>query len=70
VKRQTYFLNKYRSEDSSDESDDYADPGLNAPKRSPMRRKEKFRNKDKQTGGKHKDRKRNDRSTIRYDFDL
>ena len=70
MKRQAYFLNKYRPEDSSDESDDYSDHGLNAPKRSPMRRKEKFRNKDKNTEGKHKDRKRGYRNKIQYDFAL
>ena len=70
MKRQAYLLNVYRPGDPSDESDDYSDPGLNAPKRGPIRRKEKFRNKYEKTEGKHKDRKRNDRSSIRYDFEL
>ena len=70
MKRQIYSHHTYPLEDLSDESAGYFDPCLNAPKQSPMRRKEKFRNKDKKTEGKHKDRKRNDRSSIRYDFEL
>jgi hypothetical protein len=70
VKRKTYFLNSYLLEDPTDESDNYSNPGLNAPKRSPMRRKEKFRTKEFKTEGKNKERRRNYRSSIRYDFDL
>jgi hypothetical protein len=67
VKRKTYFLNSHPLEDSTDESDD---PDLIAPKQSPMRRKEKFRTKNFKIEPKHKDRRRNYRSSIRYDFEL
>ena len=70
VKRQTVLLDSDLPEDSPDEFDDYADPGLNAPKRGPIRRKERFRTRDYDPEGKHKGRKRNDRSSIRYDFEL
>jgi hypothetical protein len=69
MKRQTIFLNMYPLEDSFDESDGY-DLELNAPKQSPMRRKEKFRTKPLQAEKKHKDRKRGYRNKIQYDFGL
>lgn len=69
MKRQTDMNHAHPLDDLPDESDRYADSGLNAPKRSPMRRKERFRTKDYKTQGKHKNRKRNDRSSIRYDFE-
>ena len=72
MKRKTYFLNSCFLEDSTDTSDDFSDVGLIAPKRSPMRRKEKFRTKeikDFKTEGKNKERRRNYRSSIRYDFE-
>jgi hypothetical protein len=70
MKRQIYSHNSYPSEDSSDESDSYTDPDLNAPKQSPMRRREKFRTKDFQAEKKHKERKRGYRNKIQYDFAL
>lgn len=69
MKKQIYANNAYPLDDSPDEPDDYADPGLNEPKRSPIRRKERFRTNDYKTQEKHKNRKRNDRSSIRYDFE-
>jgi hypothetical protein len=68
--KKTYSWNTAKLEDSFDESGDYSGLGLNAPKYSPMRRKEKFRTKDFITGKKHKDRKRNLRNKIKYDFEL
>lgn len=70
MKKQTHLREAYLQEDLSDESEDYDDPDLCAPKRGPMRRKEKFRRKDFKTEGKNKEHKRNDRSSIRYDFEL
>ncbi len=70
MKRQTYSQNAHPLEDSTDESDGYTDPDLNAPKQSPMRRKEKFRTKDFQVEKKHKERKRGYRNKIQYDFAL
>ena len=70
MKKETHFRNKDELEDSYDESDDYSDPGLSEPKRSPMRRKEKFRTKDFQAEKKHKERKRGNRNKIQYDFGL
>lgn len=70
MKRQIYSLNSYPLKDSSDESDGYADRDLNAPKQSPMRRREKFRTKDFQAKRKHKERKRGYRNKIQYDFAL
>ncbi len=70
MKKETYFRNKDKFDDSYDESDDFSGPGLSEPKRSPMRRKEKFRTKDFQAEKKHKDRKRGYRNKIQYDFTL
>ena len=71
MKIQINSHNSYPSEDSSDQfSDGYTDPDLDAPKRSPMRRREKFRTKDFQAGKKHKERKRGYRNKIQYDFAL
>jgi len=66
MKTDTYFRNTDELDDSFDEPDVSAGPGLNAPKRSPMRRKFKFRTKELKTGKKHQDRKRNYRN--KYDF--
>ena len=55
-------------DDSYDESDDYRRPGLSEPKRSPMRRKEKFRTKGFQAHKKHKSRKRNNPDKMNYDL--
>lgn len=68
--KEIYTWNKAELEDSLDDSEDYGSPGLNAPKRSPMHRKEKFRTKDFKTGKKHKNRNRNLRNTIRYDYEF
>jgi hypothetical protein len=70
VKKETYLRDRDEIDDSYDESDDYSGPGISEPKRSPMRRKEKFRTKDFQAEKKHKDRKRNYRSKIKYDFEF
>ena len=70
MEKETYSRNKAESEDSFDEADDYNNPGLNAPKHSPMRRKEKFREKEFRAEKKHKERKRNSRNKIKYDFEL
>ena len=70
MEKETYSRNTAESEDSFDESDDYSGPGLNAPKHSPIRRKEKFRTKDFKAERKHKERKRNSRNKIKYDFEL
>jgi hypothetical protein len=68
MKKDTYFQNRYELEDSFDESDDYSGPGLNDPKHSPMRNKEKFRIKDFKTTKKPKNRKRNLRNKIDFEF--
>ena len=68
MEKETYSRNRVELEDSTDESDDYSSPGLNEPRQSPMRRKEKFRTKDFTTEKKHQDRKRNLRNKIKYDF--
>ena len=68
MKRETYFRDTNALDDPSDESDDGSDPGLNAPKRSPMRRKEKFRVKDFKVDNDLKDRKRKKRQKHKYDF--
>jgi hypothetical protein len=70
MEKETYSRNRDVPEDSFDKSGDYSGLGLNAPKYSPMRRKEKFRTKDFKTEKKHKDRKRNLRNKIKYDFEL
>lgn len=70
MKKETYFRNKGKLEDSYDESDGYSGHGLSEPKRSPIRRKEKFRTKDFQAERKRKDRKRGYRNKIQYDFAL
>ena len=44
-----------------DEANSYYDNSLNAPLRSPMRRKEKYRDKDFVTGKKEKAHKRHNR---------
>lgn len=66
MKKEAYFRNTDELDDSLDESDGYSGPGINTPKRSPMRRKAKFRTKEFNTEKKHHDRKRNYRS--KYDF--
>lgn len=68
MKRQIYSHPTHPLEDSFDESDGYTDPDLNAPKQSPMLRKEKFRTKDFQAERKHKERKRGYRNKIQYDY--
>jgi hypothetical protein len=70
MKKETYSRNSGKPEDSYDESEDYSGLGLSEPKRSPMRRKEKFRTKDFQAEKKHKERKRGYRNKIQYDFAL
>jgi hypothetical protein len=70
MEKRTYSWNSAELDDSFDESDDYSGPGLNAPKHSPMRRKEKFLTKDFKTEKKYKDRKRNLRNKIKYDFEF
>ena len=70
MKIETYSRNRGKLEDSYDESDGYGSLDLSEPKRSPMRRKEKFRTKDFQTERKHKDRKRGYRNKIQYEFAL
>jgi hypothetical protein len=68
--KETYTWNTAGLEDAFDDSEEYSSPGLNAPKYSPMRRKEKFRTKDFKTEKKPKDRKRNLRNKIKYDFEF
>ena len=68
MKKEMYAHDRDLFDDLSDESDNYSGPGLNEPKRSPMRRKEKFRTKGFQTEKKHKDRKRNHRHKMNYDL--
>ncbi|MDH3884139.1 MAG: hypothetical protein OET63_07995 [Desulfobacterales bacterium] len=68
--KKTYSWNAAKLEDLFDESGDYSGLCLNAPKYSPMRRKEKFRTQDFKTEKKHKDRKRDLRNKIKYDFEL
>jgi len=70
MKKETYFRNRDELEYSFDESEDYSGPDLNAPKHSPMRRKEKFRIKDFKTGKIHKNRKRNLYNKVRYNFEF
>jgi len=70
VKKEMYLRDRNELDDSYDESDDYSSLGLSEPKQSPMRHKEKFRTKDFQAGKKQKDRKRNYRNKIKYDFEF
>ena len=70
MKKETYFRNRDELDESYDEPDDYSGSGLNEPKRSPMRRKERFRTKDFQEEKKQKDRKRNYRNAVKYDFEF
>ena len=70
MKKETYSRNSGKREESYDESEEYSGPGLSEPKRSPMRRKEKFRTKEFQAEKKHKERKRGYRNKIQYDFAL
>ena len=70
MQKDPYPWNTDELQDSFDESEDYSSPGLNEPKRSPMRRKEKFRTKDFEMEKKHKDHKRNLRNKIKYDFEF
>jgi hypothetical protein len=56
-------------DDLSDESDHYSGDRFNAPKRSPMRRKEKFRTMDFKEK-KHKNHKRSNRNKTKYEFDF
>jgi hypothetical protein len=70
LKKETYLPNTDEMQDSVNDADDYSDPDLYEPKQSPMRRKEKFRTKDFKSEKKHKNRKRNYRSKIKYDFEF
>ena len=72
MKKETYSRNRDEFDDSDDEdeSNDYSGRALSEPKRSPMRRKEKFREKDFQAEKKIKDRKRNYRDKFNYDFEF
>jgi hypothetical protein len=69
VKKESSFRNTNEEQDSFNESDEFGTPGLNAPKQSPMRRKEKFRTKDFETEKARKKPKRNYRGSIKHDFD-
>ena len=70
MNKEAYSRDRGKLEDSQDESDDYSGLGLSEPKRSPMRRREKFKTKDFQAEKKHKERKRGYRNKIQYDFAL
>ena len=70
MEKETYSRNRVELEGSTDESDDYSSPGLNEPRQSPMRRKEKFRTKDFKTEKQHKDRRRNLRNKMKYNFEF
>lgn len=67
--RKEKYLNSDDLEDSADGGDDYVRHGLNAPKKSPMRRKNKFRPNEFETEKKKKNRNRHYRHSIRYEFD-
>jgi hypothetical protein len=78
-KKVNYLRKTDKSDDSFDAPEDYADTDLNAPKRSPMRRKEKSRSDDyKKDDYKddykpikdHKDRRRKNRHKPKYDFEF
>jgi hypothetical protein len=64
------YSRRPKIEDAFHESEDYSNSDLNAPKYSPMRRKAKFRTRDFKVKKKDKDRKRNLRNKIKYDFEL
>ena len=66
--KEIYYRNTDKSDDSLDESDERSGSGLNEPKQSPMRRKEKFRIKDFKTVKKPKNRKRNLSNKIDFEF--
>ena len=69
MKKKTYSRNRDVPVDSFDESEDYSGPDSNAPKRSPMRRKEKFRTKHFQAEKKqYRERNRGYRNKMQYDF--
>ena len=70
MKKEMYFRDRNELDDSYDESDDYSGLGLSEPKRSPMRRKERFRTKDFQMEKEQKDRKRNYYNKSKYDFEF
>jgi hypothetical protein len=70
MKKETLSRNRGKLENSYDKSDGYSDLDLSEPKRSPMRRKEKFKTKDFQAEKKHKERKRGYRNKIQYDLAL
>jgi hypothetical protein len=70
VEKKIYLRDEEELNDLTDESDDYSGSGLNEPKQSPMRRKERFRTKDFKTEKKHKERKRHLRNKIKYDFEF
>jgi hypothetical protein len=70
MKKEMYSRNRNELDYAFDESDDDSGLDLSEPKQSPMRHKEKFRTKDFQAEKKHKDRKRNYRSKIKYDFEF
>ena len=70
MKKEMYFRDRNELDDSYDESDDYSGLGLSEPKRSPMRRKERFRTKDFQMEKEQKDRKRNYHNKLKYDFEF
>jgi hypothetical protein len=67
VKKETYPRITDDLEDSTGASGDDDDQGSYEPKRSPMRRKEKFRSTDFREEKKQKDRRRNLRGN-KYDF--
>ena len=66
--KEIYYRNTDKSDDSLDESDERSGSGLNEPKHSPMRSKEKFRIKDFKTVKKPKNRKRNLSNKIDFEF--
>lgn len=62
--------NKEELQEPFEETEDDSDAGFNAPKRSPIRRKAKFRTNDFKTERKDTHRKRKLRSHIRDDFEF
>jgi hypothetical protein len=70
VKKETHPPDTDELQDSANDADDGSDPALYEPKQSPMRRKEKFRQKDFKSEKKHKNHRRNHRGKTKYDFEF
>ena len=70
MKKEGQGRNTDEFDDAFEEIDAFSGQVLNAPKRSPMRRKEKFRNKDFRTEKERKDRKKNRRNKLKYDSEF